>query len=681
MAGIKKIWGHSSFHYRSIFTRLFAGIMGMVVCMMAIAAFFISYQSQATLNEKTKQQLHDVSGAALQNVHSRVYDIVTALQSFASTYKNSTVTNSQIFGIFTDMTINNPTISELQIVTTDGRYLTFPGSPLDSSYDPRKTDWYEGALNQTQHGAFVSDVFQFSETEFPKIAVSLPLRNEEEEPVGVVVAFVSVPKLSESIGQIKLGETGYALIVDHQGKLVAHPDQSYALQRPLLTELPVVQNVIAGQSGYEPSKINGIDSFAAYQFDPSLKWGVIVVQSVSEVKQEVRRLQLTILAVSLVGLVALALLLYVYVRRIINPIKEAQQKMTAFSEGDLLQTMQVQSNDEIRQLADSFNRMSEQIRTIIGKIQYVIADVKQVADHVGKGSRHSHAMQTEVVSVTERLAQEMDNQQEQIEEINLTMNEITEEMSRITNSMEEAILQSQESREQNAMAAASMNTLKQNMHSISEDMKASIQAMSSMRESMGDINEMLGLISAISKRTKLLSFNARIEASRAGQAGIGFSVVADEIRLLSDQTEEASARIQQVIASGEERMEHVAACLETTDHATVNGIQTLHQAASIFNNTVQLSEALTTQFETIRALTGTISAQSQVISQRVDNLSASAQQVVSGTQQAVAANQESLSLSEQFLDDSLRLTEIVEDLEQTIKFFRAGETTLSLENS
>ncbi|RAT99288.1 methyl-accepting chemotaxis protein [Brevibacillus sp. Leaf182] len=681
MAGIKKIWGHSSFHYRSIFTRLFAGIMGMVVCMMAIAAFFISYQSQATLNEKTKQQLHDASGAALQNVHSRVYDIVTALQSFASTYKNSTVTNSQIFGIFTDMTINNPTISELQIVTTDGRYLTFPGSPLDSSYDPRKTDWYEGALNQTQHGAFVSDVFQFSETEFPKIAVSLPLRNEEEEPVGVVVAFVSVPKLSESIGQIKLGETGYAMIVDHQGKLVAHPDQSYALQRPLLTELPVVQNVIAGQSGYEPSKINGIDSFAAYQFEPSLKWGVIVVQSVSEVKQEVRRLQLTILAVSLVGLVALALMLYVYVRKIINPIKEAQQKMTSFSEGDLLQTMQVQSNDEIRQLADSFNRMSEQIRTIIGKIQYVISDVKQVADHVGKGSRHSHAMQTEVVSVTERLAQEMDNQQEQIEEINLTMNEITQEMSRITSSMEEAILQSQESREQNAMAAASMNTLKQNMHSISEDMKASMQAMSSMRESMGDINEMLGLISAISKRTKLLSFNARIEASRAGQAGIGFSVVADEIRLLSDQTEEASARIQQVIASGEERMEHVAACLETTDHATVNGIQTLHQAASIFNNTVQLSEALTTQFETIRALTGTISAQSQVISQRVDNLSVSAQQVVSGTQQAVAANQESLSLSEQFLDDSLRLTEIVEDLEQTIQFFRAGETTLSLKNS
>lgn len=663
--------GNTSFQYRSIFTRLFFGILTMVVSMMAIAAFFISYQSESTLNEKTKQQLHDASSAALQEVNSRVQSIITALASYASTYKNSKVTNSQSFGIFTDMVNNNPTISEIQVVTADGRYLTFPGSPLDSSYDPRTADWYKGAWDKPN--AFVSDVFQFSATEFPKIAVSMALRNEVEEPVGVVVAFVSVPKLSESIGQIKLGQTGYAMIVDQQGKLLAHPDKAYALQRPLLTELPVVANVIAGNSGFESFHINGMDAFAAYKFDPALKWGMIVVQSVSEVKQEVRRLQLTILAVSLVGLGSLALLLYLYVRKIIKPVKEVQQKMTAFSEGDLFQTMHVQTNDEIRQLADSFNRMSGQIRTIIGKIQHVIADVKQVAEHVGKGSRHSHAMQTEVVSVTERLAQEMDKQQVQIDDIHTTMAGITEEMSRIAQSMETAVQQNVKSREQSAKAATSIDLLKENMQKISADMKASLQAMGSMRESMDDIREILDWISSISQRTKLLSFNARIEASRAGQAGLGFGIVADEIRLLSEQTEEATARIQQVIASGENRMDRVAACLETTDHATVNGISTLHQATDIFQQTFAISEALTAQFETIRHLAESIASQSQIISRRVDSLADSAQEVVSGTQQAVAANQESLSLSEQFLHDSERLTGIVEDLEQEIRFFRTVE--------
>lgn len=667
----KRSVGNSSFHHRSIFTRLFFGILAMVIGMMAIAAIFISQQSEATLNEKTMQQLQEASGSAREKVDSRVRTIVTALQSFASTYKNSKVTNSQTFGIFSDITASNPTISEMQVATNDGRFLTFPGSPLDSGYDPRKTDWYTGAYDSST--AFVSDVFQFSQTEFPKIAISLALRNEEEEPVGVVVAFVSVPKLSESISQIKLGNTGYAMIVDQTGKLVAHPDQTYALQRPSLEQLPIVQQVIAGQSGTDAARLNGMDYFAAYQYDSSLKWGIIVVQAVQEVKQEISRLQLTILVVSLIGLCALALLLYVFVRKIIHPLKEVQQKMTAFSEGDLFLTMQVRSNDEIRQLADSFNRMSEQIRTIIGKIQYVIADVKQVASHVGKSSRHSHAMQTEVVMVTEKLSLEMDQQQVQIETIHSIMEGITKEMSEINGSMQTAVRQNQESRDQSLKASSSMEQLKENMQKISEDMRASLDAMTSMKESMDDIREILELISSISKRTKLLSFNARIEASRAGHAGLGFGIVADEIRLLSEQTEEATTRIQQVLTSGEHRMAHVSECLETTDHATVDGVNTLHQATAIFTNTVQISETLTKQFESIRKLSEWIYQQSQLIQERVDNLAYSATEVVSGTQQAVAANQESLSLSEQFLHDSERLTVIVEDLEQEIRFFRTVE--------
>lgn len=663
--------GNASIHYRSIFTRLFFGILAMVVGMMAIAAFFISYQSEAMLNEKTNQQLMDAANSAMQKASSRVHTIETALQSFGSTYKNSKLSNGQTFGILSDIVTGNPTISEIQVATTDGRYLTFPSSPLNADYDPRKTDWFAGALEQKK--AFVSDVFQFSQTEFPKIAVSLPLLNEDEETVGVIVAFVSVPKLSEFIGQIKLGDTGYAMIVDRLGKLVAHPDKTYALKRPAMDQLSIVKEVIAGQSGFEQVRLNGADYFSAYQYDSSLKWGMIVVQSVAEVKREVHTLQLTILVVSVVGLGALSALLYLFVRNIIKPVKEVQQKMSSFSEGDLFQTMQVQTNDEIRQLADSFNSMSSQIRSIIGKIQHVIVDVKQVAHHVGNGSRHSHAMQTEVVTVTERLSQEMDHQQVQIDDIHTIMAGITQEISRIAESMETAVNHNQESRKQSVMAASSIDALKDNMHKISEDMKSSLHAMSAMKESMVDIRDILDLITQISKRTKLLSFNARIEASRAGQAGLGFGIVADEIRQLSEQTEDATARIEQVIKSGETRMERVADCLELTDHATINGIHTLHQTTDIFRQTVHISETITTQFETIRQLSASIHQQSQSIQERVDNLSLSAQEVVSGTQQAVASNQESLSLSEQFLHDSDHLTRIIEDLEQEIRFFRTEE--------
>lgn len=666
----KKSKGHASVYHSSIFTRLFFGIMSMVVAMMACSALFISNQSEAMLNEKTNQLLCDAARSAMEQASSRVHSIETALQSFGSTYKNAAPSNGQIFGILSDLAAANPTISEIQVATTDGRYLTFPGSPLAADYDPRKTDWFTGALEK--QGPFISDVFQFSQTEFPKLAVALPLQSEDEKTVGVIVAFVSVPKLSEFIGQLKVGETGYAMIVDRQGKLVAHPDKTYALKRPMMDQLGIVQHAIAGQSGYDHVKLGGADYYGAYTFDPALRWSMIVVQSVSEVKREVRALQFTILAVSLVGLGALAALLYAFVRKIMNPVKEVQQKMSAFSQGDLSLSMQVKTNDELRQLADSFNSMSGQMRSIIGKIQSVIAEVRQVANHVDNGARHSHATQTEVVAVSERLAQEMDHQQEQIQGIHTIMAEIAQQLEQITTSMDTAGEHNRESRKQSAMAAASIESLQANMQKISDDMRASLEAMSTMKESMGDIRGILVLISEISKRTKLLSFNARIEASRAGQAGLGFGIVADEIRLLSEQTEEATARIQEVVVSGEQRLVHVADCLEETDQATVAGIHTLRRAADIFRQTVQISETLTDQFASIQQLAGSIREQSQSIQERVDSLSSSAQEVVYGTLKAVAANQESLSLSEQFLHDSELLTGIVEDLEQEIRFFRTA---------
>lgn len=663
----------SSIHYRSIFTRLFFGILAMVVGMMVTAGFFIGNQSDAMLHEKSRQQLSQAAHSTLAEASNRVHSIVVTLQSFASTYKNSKVSNSQVFGIFTDLAAQHPTISELQLATADGKYVTFPSSPIDA-YDPRESEWYSQALALSQQPAYVSDVFQFSETEFPKIAVSVPLFTEDGDTAGVVVAFVSVPKLSEFIGTIKIGQTGYAMIVDQKGTLVAHPDKNYALQRPSLDQLPVVQEVMAEKSGIDLLTLDQADYLAAYQYEPWLRWGIIVTQGVSEVEREVELLQLTILTVSLIGLAALAVLLFGFVRKIVNPIKEVQQKMTAFSNGNLSLSMQVQTNDELRQLADSFNRMTGQIGSIISKIQHVISDVKQVAKHVEAGSRRSHDVQSEVVHVTEQLSHEMDEQQTQITEIHTHVNGITQEMNRITSLVQTAVGQNLESRQQTSSASDSIQQLQDEMVKISEDMRTSLLAVSAMKESMLDISDISGMILDISKRTKLLSLNARIEASRAGQAGLGFGVVADEIGLLSAQTETATSRIQQVIAEGEKRMEHVSHCMQTTDTATLEAIQTLQQATETFTNTVQISDTLTGQFQAIDQLSTHIHQHSQLILERVDALSASALEVIGGMQQAVASNQESLMYSQQFLHDSGKLTFIVEDLEQEIRFFQTTKT-------
>ena len=644
----------------------------MVVGMMATATFFISNQAESMLHEQASQQLHEAANSTLLEARSGVDSIVTALHTFASSYKNSELTNSEIFGIFTDLATSNPTISELQLATPDGRYLTFPSSPIDE-YDPRTTDWYIQALSLDNQAAYVSQVFQYSSTEFPKIAVSLPVYDEDGNSAGVVVAFVSVPKLSEFIKQIKIGETGYAMIVDQNGTLLAHPDQNYALQRPSLQDNPAVQEVIAGHSGLNRLSLNGTDQFASYVYEPWLKWGIIVMQDVAEVEREKQTLQITILTVSLLGVAALAALLYGYIRRIIKPVKEVQEKMTAFSNGDLTQTMHVNSNDELKQLADCFNSMSRQIGSIIVKIQHVIVDVKEVALHVGNGSRHSHEIQTEVAAASERLSREIDHQQEQIGEILSHVDQITQEIVQITKLIQEAVARNQESQQQLALSSDSIQQLTGDMSRISADMRASLQAVAAMKENMNDITDILAMISEISRQTRLLSLNARIEASRAGQAGLGFAVVADEISVLSERTAEATSRIQHVLSMGEQRMDHVSACMTATDQATTSAVETLNRSTEVFSQTIQISEEISGQFAEIGQLSSSIQQHSQWIQEKADSLSSSAAEVMQGMQQAVASNQENLVLSEQFRSDSQRLSDIVEDLEQEVRFFHTAQ--------
>ncbi len=656
----------------SILKKLIIGISSIVLVIMAITAVAIGYQAEMTLDQKAKTQLLQASNASLQEVDSRVDEIISILATYAAIATHSTLSAGQTFDIFTDIVNNNQTISELQLATPDGRYLTYPGSPVDSNYKPEETDWYKGAVAGKQ--PFITDVFQYSRTEFPKVAISLPIYTEADELKGVVVAFVSVPKLSEFVEKIHIGKTGYVFLVDRKGGLLAHPDKTYALSRPTLNN-PVVRAVTQGQSGVGTLTEGSTTYLAAYVYDPKLRWGIAVAQSEAEVKQDVYKLQSIIGIVLIISLLILSLGLFFFVRRMVQPIKEVQFKMEKFRDGDLSQTIVVKTNDEIRQLAESFNLMSHKLSHIILRISSVIQNVKMISNTVSNNSVHSYQMQMEIVSITDNLAAEIDEQKAQISHIFTTVDRITAEIGTINDNIEAASRFSDRAREQTLHAADAVNLLQTDMGQIVEDMKQSQIAFQELSQSIAEVSDILAWIMEISKRTKLLSLNARIEASRAGQHGLGFGVVADEIRALSEQTEEATGKIGTVLHHLQQKLHTVAQRMSQTDKTSMEGIQTLDSTIHIFGQIVDMIEGLTQRFKEIGTLSYSINNRSLNIKQDVDQLSRSSEQVMVGFQEAVASTQESASISQQFTNSSASLFELVEGLEREIQYFNATTAT------
>ncbi len=643
----------------------------MVVLMMAMVAIFIQLQAQAMMEAKTINQLQEASISSVKEVDSRLGSIVSSLQTFSATYQNSTISNGAAFEIFTSMKANNPDISELQLATTDGKYLTFPGSPTDSSYDPRTSDWYTGALQQKK--VFISDIFQYSKTEFPKFAISVPLYSgDDEEAKGVLVAFVSIANLNTFVENIKIGQSGYVFIVDHQGKVVAYPEKTYALSRPSLADLSVVQQVMQGKSGIGEFAREGTAYLSAYEYLPKLNWGVVVAQTTEEVRADAVKLQLIIIMVSVIGIALLWLGIYFFARRIVHPIQDIQAKMVKLSEGDLSQRLEPSSSDEIGSLAISFNTMSQKVRDILMQISTAAVDVRDIALDVTASSQHSFGMQNEIVQITDSLSLDMEKQKERVNELQEIIDTIANEVQEIHQQIQLAASYNNQAHQGASEVNHSITELNGKMQRVVHNMEASTHAFTDLHSSVHEVNHILSWITDISKKTKLLSLNARIEASRAGQAGLGFGVVAEEIRKLSEHTEEATIQIADLLKVIQDKVEIVTVKMAQTDQTTSEGLVTLEETAANIKQIATNIKGLHDCFADITNSSASIHTKNQCIQNEITQLAHSFETVASVSQQAVAATQESASISQHFLQSSQQLLQVVTTLEQEINYFDLG---------
>ncbi|GAA4724955.1 methyl-accepting chemotaxis protein [Brevibacillus fulvus] len=668
MRGKIKLLTSRTQKHRSIMHKLFAGICFIVLIIMSSSAVSIGHQAQLVLSQNAKEQLVTAAESSVKEVRLRVQSIISSLETFAAVYKTNSVSNSDVFDAFEEMASKNKDISELQIASTSGKFFSFPGSPTDDSYDPRQTDWYKGAI--AQKGVFISDVFRYSETEFPKVAISLPINDASGQVAQVLVAFVSIPSLSEFVEQMRIGATGYVCIVDQSGRVVAHPDKKFALQRPAYENRNLIKELLANKTGFSHTTLQGNAILAAYVYDPVLRWGVIVSQNEAEVQTEVDRLQHIILLVFIIGLIVLAAVLYFFVRAITRPLKEVQQKLERFSEGDLSQAISVKTNDEMKILADSFNRMSGKLREIIRDISQVSLDVKAIAAKVAEESQHSWQSQIQISAVIATWVSEMEKQKEEIEQIGRTTEQITDEIAIIHSHIAEAGGDHEQVLRQSSQVNMAFTELTNSMAEISQDMKASQMAIGDLHLSIIEAGGILSSILEISKKTKLLSLNARIEASRAGHLGLGFGVVADEIRNLSEQTEAAAQQIERVLMLIQNNMNIVADRMTQTEKATVAGGEILSLTTSQFRQIVQTSEGLYHRFQQIQQLSSAIHKQSHLIENGVGLLAASHQTIIAGSQEAAASAEESAAIAQQFTEDADQLTQLVDGLQSEIAYFR-----------
>ena len=457
-----------------------------------------------------------------------------------------------------------------------------------------------------------------------------PIKDINNRIVGILFVGVkdAYQKALDDLATIKIGQTGYFYILDDKGNYVLSASRKRdgenimtakdANGKEFIKDI-VERGVKLGADekalAYYPWKNQGETSarmkVAGFTYFPELKWIVAASVYQDEFLGDLEYIRTVTILIILLAIILGLIVSYVFALYITKPIKKLEGSLELVADGDLRIMMDddlLQKKDEIGVLARSFQKM--------------VGNIKSLVEHILDNVNQS------VVS-SEGLSASSQQVNASVQQVAATIDQVATGSQQLSVSAAEATEKSNKTEENALEGSKTTEAVKIKIGAMSDTARVSAEKVKSLGEKSKQIGEIIGTINEISEQTNLLALNAAIEAARAGEAGRGFAVVADEVRKLAEESHNATNTIKELISSIQNEINVAVQGMDENIKQVEFGVEAVNTALGSFEKIPGLAK------EAGRAI-NEIAAVSEQNSAGAQQVSASMQQVNSAMQEVAA---------------------------------------------